>query len=147
MGTKTSAAERRMARAEKAKARRMRLALAQDSLNRGAWFPYDATDAWLERDGENPPPANDWAHRAARGCIAELADRRGISRALEEVDEGVRIQIIGALADWAHYAAMGVIAGLASRNGICQALEHVDQPGRAEIVIELAEIIRQARKW
>lgn len=71
----------------------------QRALERGATFPYDASDAWRSADpDEPPPPAMDWAHAAARGVLADLSDRRGIKWELEKVDDDVRAEIVMALA-------------------------------------------------
>lgn len=72
---------------------------AKHSLDMGANFPYDASDAWWNSDDTRmPPPAKDWAHRAARGVMADLKDRRGIKHELEAVDEATRKELIEALA-------------------------------------------------
>jgi hypothetical protein len=70
------------------------------SLKHGDRFPYDVPDSW--EDGENGEtlfPAQDWAHRAARGVIADLSDRRDIKRGFEQVDEEIRAEIVTSLAD------------------------------------------------
>jgi hypothetical protein len=72
---------------------------AQRCLSDGACFPYDAPDEWFEQSGEPlPPPARDWSHRAARGVLANLSDRRGIKHALSDIDEEVRHDIVDSLA-------------------------------------------------
>lgn len=73
---------------------------AQNRLEHGAKFPYDAPDSW----NENYPnvaalPATDWAHQAARGVLADLCDRRGIKQELNGLDEDVRIDLVESLAD------------------------------------------------
>lgn len=69
-------------------------------LSHGAMFPFDADDAWWGSDGANdPPPANDWAHAAARGVLADLTDRRGIKQELDGIDEDVRKELIATVAD------------------------------------------------
>lgn len=68
------------------------------SLRRGDRFPYDASDRWRNGDTENPPPPTDWAHRAARGVIADLTDRGGIKWGFEDIDEDVRAEIVATLA-------------------------------------------------
>ena len=50
---------------------------AESKLTFGDRFPYDAPDDWWADDSENTktPPPSDWAHRAARGVLADLTDR------------------------------------------------------------------------
>lgn len=72
---------------------------AQIALNHGAEFPYDASDGWWDSDAAFAPPAVDWAHRAARGVMADLKARRGIKWELEKVDEETRVEIVRALAE------------------------------------------------
>ena len=43
-------------------------------------------------------PPTDWAERAALGILYDLSDRRGIKHELAAVDEGVRVDIVEALA-------------------------------------------------
>ncbi len=75
-------------------------AAAQQELEMGDKYPYDAPDSWHDAYPNEPaPPAVDWAHRAARGVISDLTDRRDIKRGFENVDEGTRIEIVAALAD------------------------------------------------
>ena len=74
---------------------------AQHSIARGSKYPYDATDQWKAEEAmETPPPtADDDAHRAARGIIADLTDRAVIKYGFNGVDETVRIQIVSDIAD------------------------------------------------
>ncbi len=72
---------------------------AKHSLRMGARFPYDAPDAWWNSRGDNPPPAIDKAHAAARGILEDLCDRRGIKRGFEGIDEETRIEIVASLAE------------------------------------------------
>ncbi len=58
----------------------------------GERFPYDR-----DTEGEAAPTA-DWAHRAARGVLAELGCRGGISDALDGIDHDIRCEIVQALA-------------------------------------------------
>lgn len=68
-------------------------------LKHGANFPYDAPDAWWKQPGEpEGPPATDWAHRAARGVLADLGDRNTIKRGFEGIDEVTRFEIVDTLA-------------------------------------------------
>jgi hypothetical protein len=69
------------------------------TLEHGDKFPFDASDHWRSSDGKKPPKPKDWAHRAARGIIADLSDRRDIKRGFEEIDEDVRKEIVATLAD------------------------------------------------
>lgn len=68
------------------------------TLEHGDKFPYDAPDAWWRAYGEEPPPPRNWAHRAARGVLADLTDRRDIKRGFENVDEDIRAEIVDTLA-------------------------------------------------
>ena len=71
------------------------------ALQFGNEYPYDAPDRWLAYEGETTLPAphsKDWAHRAARGIIADLKDRRGIKHGFENVDEETRSEIVSSLA-------------------------------------------------
>lgn len=70
---------------------------AQRALARGADFPYDGGEAFWHRS-ESPPPAIDWAHRAARGVLADLTDRRGIKHELDDIDYDVREELTQSLA-------------------------------------------------
>jgi hypothetical protein len=79
--------------------------IAQHTLTRGEKFPYDANDAWWAGRGDSPPPSTDWAHAAARGVIADLKDRRGIKHGFNDIDEGVRAEIVDALANIIRAAA------------------------------------------
>jgi hypothetical protein len=67
-------------------------------LQQGERYPYDATDEWKDTNhDDDAPPAEDWAHAAARGIIADLTDRRSIKRGFENVDEEVRQDIVAAI--------------------------------------------------
>jgi hypothetical protein len=70
----------------------------QHDLEQGDRFPFDAPDAWWHSNKMPPPPPADWAHRAARGVLHNLADRHSIKRGLENVDEDVRAEIAETLA-------------------------------------------------
>jgi hypothetical protein len=65
-------------------------AKALRKLEHGAAFPYDG-------DSDNPTPATDWAHAAARGVLANLLDRGGVGNALEDLDEELRDEIVSEL--------------------------------------------------
>jgi hypothetical protein len=80
------------------------------ALQRADRVPFDSSDewydiaAWAEEDEEtNPPPAKDWAHRAARGIVEELSDDRGTALETafhrERVDEGTRIELVEVIAE------------------------------------------------
>ena len=43
-------------------------------------------------------PPKDWAERAALGVLYDLSDRGGIKHELDAVDDGVRVEIVEALA-------------------------------------------------
>lgn len=68
---------------------------AKRSLQHGDKFPFDAPDGWEVGD---PVPPKDWAHRAARGVLADLCDRRGIKWGFQEIDEDVRVEVVESLA-------------------------------------------------
>lgn len=75
--------------------------MAIDNLYRASMWPYDATDAWIMRDDETPPPiAEKWSIAAARAIIYNLLDRRGIKQELQwhKVDEDVRKEIVNTIA-------------------------------------------------
>lgn len=78
---------------------------AKRCLEHGAKYPYDAPDAWRDDAGMAPPAAADWAHRAARGILSDLSDRRGVKWALQEVGEDVRAELVGSLAGIIRLAA------------------------------------------
>ena len=61
---------------------------ATHTLELGEKYPYDA--------GRE---TRDWAHRAARGVLADLQDRRGIKHEFANVDADVREDIIDSLAE------------------------------------------------
>ena len=89
-----------------------RSAAAVVALESGSEFPFDAPDAWWHREDEPvPPPAKDWAHRAARGVLYNLSDRRGIKQGLQvlSIDEDTRIEIVDALAAIIREAARGKV--------------------------------------
>lgn len=66
---------------------------ALQALDRGERFPYEHL-----LDPGNNAPAKDWAHKAARGVLADLTDRRGVKHALEAVDSETRKEIVDQLA-------------------------------------------------
>lgn len=72
--------------------------IAQTTYDHGQKWPYDAPDAWWAADGESPPPADDWAHAAARGLLSDLNDRRGIKNGFRGVEEETRAEIVQSLA-------------------------------------------------
>ncbi len=72
---------------------------AECALNHSSKFPYDANDAWWRGRGDNPPPAKDWAHRAARGVVEDLRDRRAVKHSLAEIDEDTRVELVESLAE------------------------------------------------
>ncbi len=76
---------------------------AESSLKHGDEYPFDAPDRWPA--SALPPRATDWAHRAARGVLADLRDRRGIKWGFDEIDQQVRQEITGAITDiiWAAF--------------------------------------------
>ena len=81
-----------------------------DALKRADRIPYDTSDAWYdvaawleEEQDTNPPPAIDWAHRAARGIVEELSDDRGAALETafhrERVPEDVRVELVTVIAE------------------------------------------------
>ncbi len=64
---------------------------AEIALNIGDKYPYEL------HPGDNPEPP-DWAHRAARGVIADLDDRSGIKHELRRVRVDDRKDIVASLA-------------------------------------------------
>jgi hypothetical protein len=85
---------------EKEGRKKMSREIAEQSINQGTEFPFDASDKWWNDSKDHyPPPAKDWAHVAARGILADLTDRRDIKRGFEGVDEDVRVEIVESLAE------------------------------------------------
>ena len=85
-------------------------------MQQGEEYPYDASDAWNDTvDDAAAPPAEDWAHNAARGIIANLRDRRGIKR--------------------------GIIANLRDRRGVKHGFTNVDEDVRQDVVAAIRHII------
>lgn len=85
--------------------------MARRALQWGDKRPFDASQAWQDAfrklDGTDqpapaPPPADDWAHRAARGIVAELQDDYGgdleMAFSLERVGEDGRKSIVDTMA-------------------------------------------------
>lgn len=73
----------------------------KECIKHGDEFPFDAPDSWWNSDPEEkqpPPKPLDWAHRAARGIIADLEDRKGIKRGFEGIDEEIRFEIVKQIA-------------------------------------------------
>jgi len=68
-------------------------------LAHGDEFPYDAPDEWWRATGGDPPAPRSWAHRAARGVIADLQDRRGIKWSFDDIDEDTRAEVVESLAE------------------------------------------------
>ncbi len=64
---------------------------AQIALELGDEYPY-------ELNAEDNPKPPDWAHRAARGVMADLNDRSGIEHELRGVRMDDRKDIVAALA-------------------------------------------------
>jgi hypothetical protein len=61
-------------------------------LQHGASSPFDG-------DIDNPTPAVDWAHAAARGVLANLLGRRGVGDELEQLDQELRDEIVEEVAE------------------------------------------------
>ncbi len=64
-------------------------------IDHGNRFPFDAPNDWLRK---SDPPARDWAHRAARGILADLNDRRGIKQGFADIDQERRAEIVETMA-------------------------------------------------
>jgi hypothetical protein len=60
---------------------------AEQSLERGKKYPYD-----------DHTKAEDWAHIAACGVLADLTGRGGVGDELDQCDEDIRIEITQSLA-------------------------------------------------
>ena len=71
---------------------------AQRALAHGADFPYDGGEEFWTKIDVPPPPAVDWAHRAARGVLADLTDRQGVKHELSAVDYDVREELTDSIA-------------------------------------------------
>lgn len=78
--------------------------IAQTTYDHGQKWPYDAPDAWWAANGD-APPADDWAHAAARGILSDLNDRRGIKNGFSDIDEETRVEIVQSLARIIRHAA------------------------------------------
>lgn len=78
-------------------------------LEHGAQYPYDGGADFWEGRTPTPPPATDWAHAAARGVLADLLDRSGINRALndEQIDRETRAEIVQSMAEIIRLARAG----------------------------------------
>lgn len=61
---------------------------AKHSIELGTKYPYDGN-----------VPLKDWAHKAARGILADLSDRRGIKNELADVDMDVCIEMIESISE------------------------------------------------
>lgn len=72
---------------------------ATSNLRFGAKYPYDADD------DDIAPAAIDWAHKAARGVLANLLDRQGIKHELRGVDAETRAEIVETVAEIIRLAA------------------------------------------
>lgn len=62
------------------------------NLIHGDKYPYDT-------NGEAGVPPKDWAHRAARGVLANLSDRSGVGSALSDIDLDIKVEIVETLAE------------------------------------------------
>ena len=74
---------------------------AERSIKHGNKYPYDGQDDWWEGDGDKPPALKhkSWHHKAARGILADLTDRRDIKTGFANVDEDIRQEIVQTLSD------------------------------------------------
>lgn len=69
---------------------------AQIALKFSDDYPYEI-DENATPDADLRP--SDWAHRAARGVLSDLCDRRGIKWELQKVDMDTRKDIVAALSE------------------------------------------------
>jgi hypothetical protein len=92
--------------------------IAHLAIERGAKYPYDASDAWWVSSGKDAPPAVDWAHAAARGILHDLNDRRGIKHAFREIDEDVRKEMVAAHAAIIRAALSVPVAAQPAASGV-----------------------------
>lgn len=63
---------------------------------------FDPNDPWWEDENHvspDPSPAKDWAHRAARGIVNDLLDRRDIKFGFHGVVEETRREIVETMAE------------------------------------------------
>lgn len=82
---------------------------AQIALKFSDDYPYEIDED--ANPGADLKPT-DWAHRAARGVLSDLSDRRGIKWELQKVDMDTRKDIVAALAEiirLAHSEANGQV--------------------------------------
>lgn len=95
---------------------------AKFHLNLGTEFPYD--------EGRHE---KDWAHKAARGVLSDLCDRRGVKGQLEDCDEDIRIEIVDAMSDIIRLSASEIIA---QRNELIK---------NAKVVLQISD--REHEAW
>lgn len=69
---------------------------AQISLKFSDDYPYEID---LDENPEADLKPSDWAHRAARGVLADLCDRRGIKWELQKVDMDTRKDMVSAMSE------------------------------------------------
>ena len=69
---------------------------AQIALKFSDDYPYEIDETATPEADLKP---TDWAHRAARGVMSDLSDRRGIKWELQKVDMDTRKGIVAALAE------------------------------------------------
>lgn len=67
----------------------LKIDIAKHTLEHGEKYPFDTNS-----------PSRDWAHKAARGVISDLSDRRGIKQAFrgDDIDADVRDDLVESLA-------------------------------------------------
>lgn len=81
---------------------------AIEALTYGSQMPFDAPDKWWHDPSDPPPPrARDWAHKAARGVMAELQGRTIIKDALADVPAALARDVVGAIAEIIRLADRG----------------------------------------
>ncbi len=69
---------------------------AQITLKFSDDYPYEIDEDATPKADLKP---TDWAHRAARGVLSDLSDRRGIKWELQKVDMDIRKDIVSDLAE------------------------------------------------
>lgn len=83
---------------------------AKFQIEHGNKYPYDASDDWWKTEGVSAPKPKDCAHRAARGVMCALSDRRGIKWELENVDQDCREEMVKEVADVIRLASAEAVA-------------------------------------
>lgn len=73
---------------------------AEEALEYGRQMPFDAPEWWWNSSDDLPPPRpRDWAHKAARGVMAELQGRVGIKDSLGDVPHALARDVVLVIAE------------------------------------------------